>query len=283
MSFKRHLKSFIKQWAHQTPLITNSLAKIYQWGGLKPWSLGYSFYKFKYIDKILHTNLDIFKKKELPIDYGFSLDERVVEYPWFYIQLENSDKIILDAGSTLNQYQILKALDGRKIYLTTLAFEGINVLDPTPSYIYEDLRELSFKDAMFDTVVCISTLEHVGMDNTFYSSDQTKNESDQTAYLKVVNEFKRVLKKGGKLLITVPYGRYKNHQKFQIFDRGMVEKLIATFSPDRYTTDYFVYENGQWQFATKEDCEKYEEAYTNIQEQSKLAASRSVIALKLIK
>lgn len=283
MSFKGQVKSCFKQWAHQTPLITNSLAKLYQLCGLKPWSLGYSFYKFNYIERILKSDLSIFKKKRLPSGYGFSLDERVVEYPWFFTQLENRDKVLLDAGSTLNQYKILNALTGRKIYLTTLAFEGINTLDQTPSYIYEDLRELSFKNEMFDAVACISTLEHIGMDNTFYSSDQTKNELDDTAYLKAINEFKRVLKKKGKLLITVPFGRYKNYKKFQIFDEAMVKKLIHTFSPVKFTTDYFVYENKQWQFASQEECEKYEEAYTNIQERTKLAAARSILALNLIK
>ena len=33
------------------------------------------------------------------------------------------------------------------------------------SYVTADLRELPFADESFDTIVCVSTLDHVGMDN----------------------------------------------------------------------------------------------------------------------
>ena len=39
------------------------------------------------------------------------------------------------------------------------------------SCLYEDLRALPYRASYFDAVACISTLEHVGMDNRLYGSD----------------------------------------------------------------------------------------------------------------
>jgi ubiquinone/menaquinone biosynthesis C-methylase UbiE len=40
------------------------------------------------------------------------------------------------------------------------------------SYVYGDLRNTILKDQCFDEIVCISTLEHIGMDNTMlYTKD----------------------------------------------------------------------------------------------------------------
>ena len=39
------------------------------------------------------------------------------------------------------------------------------------SYVYCDLRDLPLRDAFYDTVISLSTLEHVGMDDEHYGSD----------------------------------------------------------------------------------------------------------------
>jgi SAM-dependent methyltransferase len=53
--------------------------------------------------------------------------------------------------------------------------------------IAADVRELPFPDACFDSVVCIEVLEYL------------------PDYVKALREFRRVLKDGGRLLITVPF------------------------------------------------------------------------------
>lgn len=50
------------------------------------------------------------------------------------------------------------------------------------------------------------------MNNTLlYSNAVRFDEFKPNDYLDVVCKFKRLLKLGGKLFITVPYGRYENH------------------------------------------------------------------------
>ena len=194
----------------------------------------------------------------MPPGYGFGLDERVVEYPWIFARLQDHHQILLDAGSSLNHFDILTlpALRDRKLYISTLDDEGKHDAPCQPEYVYEDLRHSSFPDEFFDAIICLSTLEHVGMDNTFlYTDNEEKRESNRWAFLEAVTEFKRLLKKGGILYLTVPYGRYKNHGWFQVFDAEMIRSVLDTFTPDSFTVDYFKYEHRQWQYAAAEACQ----------------------------
>ena len=135
-------------------------------------------------------------------------------------------------------------------------------------------------------VVFISTIEHIGMDNHLYTTDSTKRESDQLAYLKAIEEFRRVLKKDGTLFLTVPFGRYKNHRWFQIFDSKMLRNIIDQFKPQISSITFFKYFNNQWQFAKEQQCQDAEffDIHTDrIAKGSTQAASGSVACLELVK
>ncbi len=288
-SYGKELKSFLADLIQSTSLLKTLFIGTYRLFGRKPWSIGYSVYKYQYIKKAVDNHLDVFKEGRLPSGYGFGLDERVVEYPWVFSRLKSDAVKILDAGSTLNHKDILavERLRNRKLYISTLSYEGVHKSEHTPSYIYEDLREMCYNTAFFDAVICISTLEHVGMDNTFlYTSDSNKRENDKYAFLNVIKEIKRVLKKGGTLYLTVPYGRYEHHQWFQVFDAPMLEKLKEQFSPAAVSEIYFKYEHKQWNFSDATACsdgyyfdihreKEYREDY--------LAASQCIACLEMTK
>ena len=104
----------------------------------------------------------------LPAGYGVGLDERVVEYPWLFGQgLAGS---VLDAGSTFNHEHILDRALPLVDDLTIVTLEPEAWAYPLRrvSYVFADLRALPFADGQFDIAVSISTLEHIGMDNTMY-------------------------------------------------------------------------------------------------------------------
>lgn len=124
------------------------------------------------------------------------------------------------------------------------------------SYVLGDLRQLAFTSDVFDAVVCVSTLEHVGMDNTrYYSPDPRHAVRDPDGYLQVVSEFARVLRPGGLLLLTVPFGRREGRGWLQQFDAPMLREIEATF--DGTTVELSVFrtsENG-WRRAEPSECD----------------------------
>src|SRR5262249_61912052 len=66
-----------------------------------------------------------------------------------------------------------------------------------------DLRELPFQDGWFPLAIAISTIEHVGRDNTQYGLDV---EHDEPSLDRALAELHRVLGGDGRLLVTVPTG-----------------------------------------------------------------------------
>lgn len=286
---KDQLKNWFKEKAHY-PFLASIFIFIYKIFGRRPWSLGYNVYKFKKIKEAVEFHLINFRKGKLPPGYGYALDERIVEYPWVFSRLKEKEKRILDAGGALNHWGILRltCLRDRKVYISTLAYEGFCAVSPnTPSYIFEDLRNLNFKDEVFDAILCISTLEHIGMDNTFlYTSDETKKENSKYAYLDAIKKFKRVLKRAGTLYLTMPFGEYKDGKWFQVFNGEMVQKLIDQFLPSKNSIDYFKYENNQWQFSAEEHCKNGYVFDVHKERRNRndfLASSQSVVCLELTK
>ena len=282
------LKTVLKGWIYRVLLLRNLFIFLYKVNKCRPWGIGYSFYKFTYIKNVVEKQLHDFRKGTLPAGYGTGMDERVVEYPWVFSRMKKEEKVILDAGSSLNHWDILSlsCLQERTIYLTTLFYEGRynrkNVI-----YRYEDLRKLSFPNEYFDAAVCISTLEHVGFDNTFlYGTDERKKENDSSAYLQAVQELKRVLKKGGGLYLTMPFGAYKNHQWFQVFNAEMVDRLIQSFAPSVFKEIYFKYEHKQWNYSDRLSCAQGRFFDIHAESQIRddyLAASESVVCLEMVK
>lgn len=253
-----------------------------------PWTKGYSEYKYDFIGEFINSEqLSVFNAGKLPSGYGYRLDERCVEYPWFFSRLKEDETRLLDAGSVLNFRQILSAdrLKHRKLYISTLFYEGHVRVTPCPSYVYEDLREMSFRDGSFDAVCSLSTVEHIGLDNTLlYTPDQSKRENDKYSYLKAIREFRRVLKKGGTLYLSVPFGRYKNHGWLQVFDAGMVERLVEAFAPAQVSRTFFKYEHDQWNFSDEESCREgycFDIRAAQQHEPDYLAFSRSVLCLEM--
>jgi SAM-dependent methyltransferase len=255
-----------------------------------PWTTGYNEYKYDTIGKFIDSHeLAGFSDRKLPSGYGYRLDERAVEYPWFFSRLGEAERVILDAGSVLNHRQILAAdrLKGRQLFISTLFYEGRPEVTPSPSYVYEDLRHMCFRDGFFDAICSLSTLEHIGLDNTrLYTPDPAKKENEKYAYLEAVREFRRVLRPGGKLYLSMPFGTYRNHGWFQVFDAEMVQRLVEVFAPAAVDVTFFRYENDQWNFSDEERCRDgscFDLRAGDAYEHDYLAFSRCVVCLELKK
>ena len=94
---------------------------------------------------------------------------------------------------------------------------------PNLTFIQSDIKKTDFQDKFFDTVVAVSTIEHVGM-----------HEKDLQGDKKAIKEIIRILKPGGLLLMTVPVGnKFKETTFERIYDPESLKSLIHSLKTSK--------------------------------------------------
>ena len=141
-------------------------------------------------------------------------DERVVEIPWVLSRLVPTGRV-LEVGYAFAESAYLGALlrSGVELVGVDLAERDVDGMER----LVADARELPLADGSVDQALLVSTLEHVGADNTGYGLEaETAPESRADA----LRELGRVLGSGGRLLVTVPLGEPGDHGWFRLDDQG---------------------------------------------------------------
>jgi SAM-dependent methyltransferase len=126
-------------------------------------------------------------------------DERPVEIPWCLARYR-AEARVLDVGYVFAEPAYLSGL----VALGAGGLVGVDLASaevPGLDSVTADLRELPFGDGSFDLAIAISTLEHVGRDNTQYGLAAEQDDGSLDAALR---ELHRVLDADGRLLVTVP-------------------------------------------------------------------------------
>jgi len=264
----------------------------------RAWRTGYAQHRNRYLNRALadaSIAIALRERRPLPAGYGRGMDARVIELPWVLAQLTAGPAALLDAGSSLNREPVLKApaLRGKQITIATLAPEPLCFWQLGVSYWFGDLRQLAFRSELFDTVVSVSTLEHVGMDNQKYAGGEYREAAPQD-FLTAVSELRRVLKPGGSCLITVPFGRYESHGWFQQFDAALTDRLIDAFAGTVRREAVYRYGSSGWQVADRDACRDCQ--FFDVNEQPRrrdgaavtppadgAAAERAVLCLHLVR
>ena len=183
---------------------------------------------------------------------GFGMTERFVEIPWC-LQRWNGARVVLDIGyanADMNYLQGLANLSIPELYGLDLAPpKQMTVTLPNGSVrslltpVQGDMRETSFSDNFFDLIYCISTIEHVGMDNTNYHPGMA-DKSSSCGDFEGLRELCRITKPGGRLLVTVPFGKYQNHGWFQQYDMDRLMRLATASDFKIHEAHFFGYRNG---------------------------------------
>jgi hypothetical protein len=231
-------------------------------GNRIPWSEGYEDFKWMEIAKAIRSEeiLSAFKNKILPSGYGLRMDDRLVEYPYVFARMKKDKSKLLDAGSTFNFETIVEhpLVIKKELSIYTYLPENNNFLERRISYDFGDLRNLPYRDSWFEEVVCISTLEHIGLDNSIYGfreADADTVTGGPDSYLIAIEEMLRVLAPGGQLLMTFPFGQYGNYGFFQQFDASMLSAMRSMLDVQG-KTDYtfFQYTLSGWKISDENTC-----------------------------
>jgi hypothetical protein len=125
-------------------------------------------------------------------------DERPIEIPWCLARHAGEERV-LDVGYAFAERAYLAALTR----LPARGLVGVDLVElevPGLESVRADLRELPFADGEFGLAIAISTLEHVGRDNTQYGLEAEEGDTLDAA----LRELRRV---AARVLVTVPTGK----------------------------------------------------------------------------
>ena len=217
----------------------------------------------------------------LPEGFGWGVDERIVEYPWVFARLAEGPQRVLDAGSTFNYRWIaeLPLVREKSVVIYTLAPEGV-VPAPNFSYVYGDLRSTILRDHAFEVIACISTLEHVGMNNTwFYTRDQQFGAIEDTSFKDALREFHRLLVPGGRLLLTVPFGRSQALGWLRQFDAAGLAEIESAFGGASCETTVYRYAGGGWRLSNTSEAADSEYLYVPLADDASRGGAASATAV----
>jgi hypothetical protein len=189
--------------------------------------------------------------------YGRGLDERVIEYPWVHARLGLGERL-LDVGSTLNtrfHTRLVRERFRHVAFLNPYRDDGYRSRAEGVSYVCSDIRSHGLRRGSFDRITCISTLEHVGCDNSRYGGPvvAASREDARRARADAMRTMRELLAPSGRLLLTVPFGCYEHHGWFVQLDAFELEGAVAAFAPRRAGLDCFLHDGG-WRRADVADC-----------------------------
>jgi ubiquinone/menaquinone biosynthesis C-methylase UbiE len=166
--------------------------------------------------------------------------ERLVEYEFVARNLMSSQKqaAILDIGS------------GNSILAEAISKFGKGKwavfrvdIEKSNCDIRMDARMTGFRKAVFDQVICISTIEHIGI-----GTDYTGYYDDDDGDIKTIKEIVRILKKGGNAIITVPYGKVMK-PTHRVYDRYALSRLLDVDDAGSLVEarkEFYCYKAGKW-------------------------------------
>ncbi len=149
-------------------------------------------------------------------------DERAIEVPWVLSRLPDRGRV-LEVGYAYAEAAYLAALlrAGVELVGVDLAEREVDGMER----LVADVRSLPLPDGSLDLALLVSTLEHVGADNSGYGLPV---EDDPASRVEALRELGRVVGRDGRLLVTVPLGEPADRGWLRLDDIAGWNDLYAT-------------------------------------------------------
>ena len=153
--------------------------------------------------------------------------ERSVEIPWVLSKYRGEQRV-LEVGYAHVEDRYVESL--RHLGIPLLA--GLDLAPGRPELaddfarVIGDARSPLFKPESLDLVLMISTIEHIGRDNTRYGVSLDRAPEDDRPDIRAAQRVWEWLVPGGRMLLTVPFGRYEDHGWLINYDAEYLDSLI---------------------------------------------------------
>lgn len=136
-----------------------------------------------------------------PID---KLHSRCIEYPFAASRLGCAN-IILDVGTIKADQVWIDWLENLQAEVHATDYDEPLKPFNNITFHHADIRKLPLPDCFFDKIIAVSVIEHIGLEAPqVYANTVPKISNDGD--LEAVTELARVLKPGGELIMTLPFG-----------------------------------------------------------------------------
>jgi len=160
--------------------------------------------------------------------------ERVIEYPIIFQHLDKNCEHILDFGCVEDLLPIHLASLGYNV--TGLDFREYPFSHQNFKFIRADILNWEPPEERYDCAISVSTIEHVGLGAY---GDPVCEGGDKTAVAKLFVSLKR----GGQLLITVPFGKATIKRGMRIYNYDGLCELVPNIETARFFFKSGRYEN----------------------------------------
>ncbi len=173
------------------------------------------------------------------------VSERIVEIPFLFKNLRPPPPArILDFGCGESLVDLQLASLGYQV--TGYDLNGYEFRHPNLEVIGGDFLKNALPADSFDLAIAISAVEHAGIES--YGSFRDGRRAslfDSDADRRVMGEIRRVLKPGGCLIISLPFGRRGANCWMRSYDQDTFSNLIGGFGPEAVEY-YSASENYVW-------------------------------------
>jgi O-antigen chain-terminating methyltransferase len=174
--------------------------------------------------------------------YGIADSERCVEIPWSLAQYRGEIRV-LDVGYANAEPRYWQPRNSLKIP-SLVGLDIAAMHQPGITGVVGDVLTPPFAPDSFDLIFAISVLEHIGRDNSIYFD--RGQPSQEFGDLESAAILASLLRRGGRLLVTLPFGRLEDHGWFIQYDFRRTAALLEATGCALTLAEYYCFDAEGW-------------------------------------